>query len=50
MVYRWPPCKVAVQAQDLGAGYDWPSLVRAGIRLDPKNQRHREALAMMFMG
>jgi hypothetical protein len=50
MVYRWPPSKVAIQAQSLGAGYDWPSLIQAGIPFNRKDERHRQALAMMFMG
>ena len=50
MVYRWPPSKVAVQAQSLGPGYDWPSLLQAGIPFNRRDERHRQALAMMFMG
>ena len=50
MIYRWPPSKVAIPAASLGPGYAWPELLRAGVRLDPRDLRHRETLAMMFMG
>jgi hypothetical protein len=50
MIYRWPPHKIALHGASLGAGYDWPSLVQAGLQFDPRQPRHREALAMMFMG
>jgi hypothetical protein len=50
IVYRWPPeFQVAVAAGDLGEGCDWPSLLRAGLRFDPLDPRHRDARAMMAM-
>ena len=50
IVYRWPPeFQVAVAAADLGEGCDWPSLLRAGLRFDPLDPRHRDARAMMAM-
>ena len=50
MVYRWPPCKIAVTSAELGPGHDWPALLRAGLRLDRRNLRHREALSLLYMG
>ncbi len=50
LVYRWPPGKVAVPSADLGTGCDWPSLLGAGLRFDPRAPRHREALALLFLG
>ena len=50
IVYRWPPeFQVAIAAADLGEGCDWPSLLRAGLRFDPLEPRHRDARAMMAM-
>lgn len=50
MVYRCPPLRVAVHSADLGVGYDWPSLFLSGIQPDLRKRRHREVLALMFMG
>lgn len=50
IVYRWPPAfQVAVAAGDLGEGCDWPSLLRAGLRFDPLDPKHRDVRAMMAM-
>jgi DNA-binding transcriptional MerR regulator len=50
LVYRWPPdFRVSITAEALGPGCDWPSLLRAGLRFDPLDPRHREARAMMVM-
>ena len=50
LIYRWPPSKVAVTTADLGPGHDWPALLGAGIRLDTRNLRHREALSLLYLG